>query len=511
MNDCIQSIKNLNIINFRFLIFLIGLFLIIILYHDSFESMIRIWMNSETYSHCIVIAPISLFLIWKKRNELELASSRFEFLSALFILLTGIAWWIGSQFSIQLVQHICCVLLIQLLVWFVFGKSIFAILFFPLMYLVFLIPFGEILIGPMIKITGFISVMLLKLINIPVYYEGNIIYVPSGKWMVDDACSGIRYIVASVALGVLYSFYNYSNPLNRLLFIMLSVILPIIANGIRAFLIITIGHLTHMRLAAGIDHIIYGWLFFAIVILILFLLGNYWKIKFDSKKNKKNTFSAVEKNYESKTIYSLALVVMLISISIGPALGSINKSPLQYEFVEVENINGWKRIENHLTTWQPSYFGAQESIKRVFEKNNVSVELQVYLFSNNGPGKELINSKNRILMSDNPTWSLQHKRKVQHEFANKEYIFNEFLISSEEDDLLIWNYYSTFNHITSNKFVAKLYEIASTLINDDSNIISVFIVSNADTDFHKTQEYLQQYFQETQPLFKKIFHRALPD
>ena len=52
---------------------------------------------------------------------------------------------------------------------------------------------------------------------------------------------------------------------------------PVIANGLRAYMIVMIGHLSGMKLAVGVDHIIYGWLFFGLVMFLMFWIGNFWR------------------------------------------------------------------------------------------------------------------------------------------------------------------------------------------------------------------------------------------
>jgi hypothetical protein len=54
-------------------------------------------------------------------------------------------------------------------------------------------------------------------------------------------------------------------------------VVPVIANGLRAYMIVMIGHLSGMALATGVDHLIYGWLFFGLVMFIMFWIGSYWR------------------------------------------------------------------------------------------------------------------------------------------------------------------------------------------------------------------------------------------
>src|SRR5581483_9036774 len=87
------------------------------------------------------------------------------------------------------------------------------------------------------------------------------------------ACAGLRFLIASIAFGTLYSCLIYRSFTRRALFMLASVIIPIIANGFRALGIVVLGHVLGSAQAAAADHILYGWLFFSIVILLLIMAG----------------------------------------------------------------------------------------------------------------------------------------------------------------------------------------------------------------------------------------------
>ena len=99
----------------------------------------------------------------------------------------------------------------------------------------------------------------LKLTGIPVYREGLWFSLPTGDWSVVKACSGVRYLIASVTLGVMYAYITYHTLWKRLLFILMSLVIPILANGIRAYIIVMIGHLSNLEYATGVDHMVYVW------------------------------------------------------------------------------------------------------------------------------------------------------------------------------------------------------------------------------------------------------------
>jgi exosortase A len=167
--------------------------------------------------------------------------------------------------------------MIVLAVCAVVGSQIARAIAFPLAFSLLAVPIGEFLVPVMIEHTADFTVGALRLSGIPIYREGNNFVIPSGRWSVVEACSGLRYLIASITLGLLYAYLTYSSLLRRSLFVLASVLVPIVANWVRAYMIVMIGHLSGMKYAAGVDHLLYGWVFFGLVMLMLFWIGSRWR------------------------------------------------------------------------------------------------------------------------------------------------------------------------------------------------------------------------------------------
>ena len=86
-----------------------------------------------------------------------------------------------------------------------------------------------------------------------------------------EACSGVSFFIASFVIGSLYAYLNLVSAKRRLAFVAISLIFPILANIVRVYGIILIAYWTDMEHAAGADHLIYGWFFFARVRYFLYL------------------------------------------------------------------------------------------------------------------------------------------------------------------------------------------------------------------------------------------------
>ncbi|WP_296900236.1 exosortase A [Thiohalocapsa sp.] len=259
------------------LVLLVAVSLVTVSFHHTAWSIVSIWERSETYAHGYLIIPISLWLVWEKRTGLsQLAPQPTPWPLLLFMPL-GFGWLLGNLVDTLVVQQFAYVGLLVVSIWAVLGHRVTRYLLFPILFLFFGVPVGEGLVYPMMNFTADFTVGMLKLTGIPVYREGTFFTIPSGQWSVVEACSGMRYLIASVTLGVLFAYLTYTLWWKRLLFVVFSIFVPIIANGFRAYMIVMIGHLSDMKLAVGVDHLIYGWVFFGIIITIMFLVGSIWR------------------------------------------------------------------------------------------------------------------------------------------------------------------------------------------------------------------------------------------
>jgi exosortase len=125
------------------------------------------------------------------------------------MLFIGFGWFLGYVVDALVIKQFAFVGIIALSVWSVIGTPAARLLAFPIAFLLFAVPAGEALTHPLMNFTADLTVGLLRLTGIPVYRDGLFFSIPSGDWSVATACSGIRYLIASVTLGSI-SFFSVS-------------------------------------------------------------------------------------------------------------------------------------------------------------------------------------------------------------------------------------------------------------------------------------------------------------
>ena len=244
-------------------------------FRESLGAMVKVW-NTENYQHGYVIVPMALWLAWRNRREI-LAQPLTPFWPAV-IPLAGVCdiWLVGRLADVNVVQQFAIVGMLPCALALVFGWRFAWSLAYPLAFLLFADPFGEEFYPVMMQYTADFTVHAVRLSGVPVVQEGLFFQLPSGRWSVVEACSGLRYLLAALPLAALYAYMSWHSWRVRALFIALTAVIAIVANWFRAYLIVMLGHLSGMKLAVGVDHLIYGWIFFGIVMAGIFWLGSYW-------------------------------------------------------------------------------------------------------------------------------------------------------------------------------------------------------------------------------------------
>ncbi len=268
---------------------------------------------------------------------------------------TGLAR--GEIAGVALARHLGLILMLQGAVVTILGPEVSRGLLFPLAYMLFLVPMGEGLVPPLQTLTAKICMALLSLGGVPAHIEGVFITIPNGLFEVAEACSGVKFLVAMAAYGALVANVCLRSWPRRIGFMAAALTLPVFANGIRAWGTIYIAHRTNTRFAEGFDHVIYGWVFFGIVILLLMAaswrwfdrpIGGEWlnlkalRAPADARDHLLAGFVGV-----------LALPVMAFMLSLASSAEAMRLP----DAISLPDVRGWTRAAPS-GDWKPNFAGA---------------------------------------------------------------------------------------------------------------------------------------------------------
>lgn len=378
--------------------------LLIAVFWPTFYSMVEVWERSETFAHGYLIFPISAWLIWRMRDELTGLQPQPDLRGLIVLAAAGLGWLLADAGSVNVAAQAAFIAMLVAAVWTLLGWQVFRALMFPLLFLFFAVPVGEFLIQPLMGVTADFTVAMLRATGIPVYREGTFFSIPSGDWSVVEGCSGLRYLIASITLGVLYAYLTFRSWRRRLLFVVAALVVPIFANSGRAYMIVMIAHLSDMKLALGVDHYIYGWVFFGFVMLLLFWVGNFWRE--DERPQSEAPRRGMTAGRMPARAFWRTGVAALVVASLWPAYAlwlSARPLPAMVQ-LQVEPHRSWQPAAA-FTSWTPHWIGADRKLRQSFVQAGHPVLLELDYYVTQRQGAELINSQNFMIRQKDPVWS----------------------------------------------------------------------------------------------------------
>lgn len=242
---------------------------------SQWQAMAFLWWNVATYSFILLLPPIIAWLTLMRRHELARLAPTAWWPGLAWLALGLLVGTGGRASGIDLFAQAGTVMAFQGAAITLLGLRASLLLAFPIAYSSFLVPFGDEIVPQLQAITAHLATALTEASGIESVSDGIHIDTPAGLFVVAEACSGVRFLIAMVALGVLVVFTCFESWSRRAWFMLACFVVPIIANGIRAWATIYVAQYVGAERAGSFDHIVYGWFFFGIVIAIV--LGVSWR------------------------------------------------------------------------------------------------------------------------------------------------------------------------------------------------------------------------------------------
>jgi exosortase A len=369
---------------------------ILVLFHRDVVDMVTIWLTSSTFNHCALILPIIVWLVWQRLPELRQLAPMAWTPGLLLVAVGAGGWLLGDAGGVALARHAGLVLMLQGAAIACLGKAVSRGIAFPLFYALFMIPAGEEIVPLMQTVTAEMCMLLLGWVGIPAHIEGIFISIPTGYFEVAEACAGVKFLIAMVAYGALVANVCFRSPVRRAVFMAAAIGIPILANGIRAWGTIYIAHLTNTDFAVGLDHVVYGWFFFALVIALLMAAG--WRF-FDRRihdpwfepRALQPEGVAAGPRPKLATVAAAVLGLAALPLAWSTAIASSGVRTVPAD-ISLPELPGWERIPGTAgRAWQPHFAGAD--VIRMGRYRNAAgheVDLAIAVFDRQEEGREIV-------------------------------------------------------------------------------------------------------------------------
>ncbi len=264
--------------------------LVLFVFWDFFESQIRFAVKQQAdWGHTVIIPLIAGYFIYLKRRELLARPFRTTWVGLIPVVI-GIVWYVICWLGPPAIRHHnlqgagLTITLFGLVLLF-FGFSAMTMLWFPLLYMCM---FGQTVSAklmtyvtyPMQDLTAKGSWVVLNLVGIDTDRRGNILTVWDNgvpkPLNIAEACSGMRMLMAFMALGVAMAYTGLKHFWQRAPLVLLGIPTAIFVNILR---VVTLAMLSlyDADFAAGDFHTFIGLLW--LVPAFMMYLGLQWILR----------------------------------------------------------------------------------------------------------------------------------------------------------------------------------------------------------------------------------------
>lgn len=462
------------------------------LYRDTAIAMVTIWERSETFTHGFLVPPIVFWLIWRQRKVIAVQPLQAELWPLLPVASAALVWLLGELTAVNAVTQLAFVALLVLTVPAVMGVSVARLIIFPLGFLFFAVPIGEFVMPQLMEWTADFTVFALRLSGVPVYREGLQFVIPSGNWSVVEACSGVRYLIASITVGTLFSYLNYNSTKRRILFVIVSILVPIVANWLRAYMIVMLGHFSGNRIATGVDHLIYGWVFFGIVIMLMFIIGARW-----SEPEKMLNLSASGLSAQPQIVSAarlwistgcFAVVIALPQIALWAMDQGESASARPASLTAPAALaSEWRAVAPFTADFKPAFQNPSAEINSTYVSQGRPVGLYLGYYRHQNYTRKLISSSNALVVSNDPRWAQVAVAGREVTIDGKSVVVRSAELrgvalaeQAKKSRLVVWQIYWINGTLTSSEYLAKAYGAFYRLMGrgDDSAVVIVYTPSD---------------------------------
>lgn len=377
--------KIINKISFKVFILL---FLFIFAYWVPLKTMVFIWWTNDDYSYGFLVPLISIYLFYERRKILIniFIINYWKILPFLiFFIIISLYGILGSSGNVSMPSVPILIILFTL---FCFGKDTLKKLFLPIAFLIFMTPVPDVIertIGIVLKsISTNLGGWIIRTVGISIHISGNIIDLGTTQLQVVDACSGMRYLFALLALGVLYAYFFEHLLWKRVVSVIITIPISILTNAIRVGITGVLASKYGNKVAEDFFHGFSGWAIFMIAFGFLFVFGKILKlltpkivVSIKDEKEFLNYTNQTKKNINPAFFTSVILLAIVAIFTWGTKAlppfklnGGIANFPLDFK--------EWQGRSEYVDPDIIIRSGAEESFSGVY-RNNDNDEVLLYI------------------------------------------------------------------------------------------------------------------------------------
>lgn len=452
----------------------IGLSLLVFTFYDALYEMEHIWSSKEEYGHGYILPLITMFLIWQKSDQLERIQNSDSWLGVLFVCIGLFLYYAGELSSIFTIIQYAFVIVLFGLALSIQGIKSFRLIFVPLVMLLFMIPLPAFLLNNLSSqlqlISSQIGVAVIRLFDISVFLQGNVIDLGVYKLQVVEACSGLNYLFPLMTLAFISAYFFSGALWKKAIIFLTSIPITILMNSFRIGAIGVTVEYWGPEMAEGFLHDFEGWAVFmsciAILIAEMWLLASIGKDKLPlqeafglefpepTPKDSKIIYREIP-----KTFYASLVVIALVAVSVFAIPEQSEIEPERKQFIEFPlQVEGWQGKAGYIDQIVLSTLKLTDYVMNDYQgEDGGSINFYSAYYASQKKGASIHSPRSCIPGGGWRISSLEQHTIEGAMMGNVPLEVNRLVIQKNEIKQLVYYWFQQRGRIITNEYMMKWY------------------------------------------------------
>jgi exosortase D (VPLPA-CTERM-specific) len=448
-------------------------------YAQTIRGLFNLWLQDGDYSYAFAIPFITGYLIWKSKPVLNTIRIRPNWLGGIFFFILLIISMYGILGSSPSAVRPAMPLILLGIILFCYGTEVFRVLAFPLTLLIFMIPLPTVFqtrIGvPLQTVSTGVGEFILRLLGVSVFVEGNIIDLGIIQLQVVEACSGLRYILALLALGVVFVYFFERIRWKQIVLVLSTIPTAILSNALRIAITGYLAQNYSLRFAEGFFHGFSGWLIFIFALFIMFNFYLILRLLFPKNPGQKGSALSLKSQLQvSNPIHHIIAVFiasgfLLVVSTLSYATAALPQVRIQNGFTQFPlKINGWQGRVETIDTKIIELSGAEDAFNGIYRSQTGDI-ISLYIGYRGSPfveSENFFHSPSVCLPSVGWSTLAISNHEISGVPVFDKIVVRKMLIEKMGYRQLVYYWFQTKNRVSSNVNVNRLHLMVHALRKD---------------------------------------------
>jgi len=500
-------------------LFILSVSLLMFIHFDGLSLMVNWWETREEYGHGFMIPFITLFLIWQKKDQIEKIEFEKSWFGVLLVTVGLFLFYAGELSAIYTVIQYAFLITLFGVMLSLMGRKAFKVILVPMLILIFMIPLPTFLFNNLSSqlqlISSQIGVAIIRLFDISVFLEGNVIDLGVFKLQVVEACSGLNYLFPLMTLAFITAYFFTGSFWKKAIIFLSSIPITILMNSFRIGVIGIMVEYWGIEMAEGFLHDFEGWVVFmscvAILIAEMWILAKIGNDRLPLREafglefpepapaDAKITYRVIPKSF-----YASLVIVALVATSVFALPEREENIPDRKLFVEFPlELEGWA---GHTGILEQIYVDALKlsdyAMSDYLGADGGSVNFYSAYYDSQKKGASAHSPRSCIPGGGWRITSLEDHDISGVNVGNVPLVVNRLLIEKGENKQLVYYWFQQRGRIITNEYLMKWYLFwdAMTLSRTDGALIRLTTGLNSGQDIVVADDRLESFAKEISPL-----------